>query len=509
MTALHLKICRPFPAVERSNHEYRVTLRGSLDPISSLICDAVLMMLRITAIVLKYERIHSETDVPHQSFVRTTTAIKSLLDNCERDITKLLEGADCLNPQSSLICRVFIEYMRAVSSSIIEVDLEDMRSMKRSFKEKLSCIDTEFKRRTKEMTSLNGALAKAEQAFERAEGDLKRAHAKAVDPLGLRTAFSRAPSTQERDKQFERMQRLSADQARLASEADLGLNEIASVHSAAYSRAVIVLNEVSSMRRRLNRRVVHQSRQFISRMNTHLNAAISTTVPPLIEQLDQQSPAVGDFGIRLATIEESLRNLLGADREQRVKAMQSKPQLIEYRAVQSYMAKETGELSFSRNERIEVLKKDASGWWTGRNTLGETGVFPSVLVAQRPAGAALPLQQIPAETYRPNLAQNRVSGAWESIGSVDERARMISAQPPFAFVGIVQFAHVGDTLSVDTGEIVQIEGMGDGDGQVKIRNDRGQSGSVPIKILSVKHREESSATASGCHESDFSRLINW
>jgi hypothetical protein len=140
---------------------------------------------------------------------------------------------------------------------------------------------------------------------------------------------------------------------------------------------------------------------------------------------------------------------------------------------------------------------------------GEFGVFPSVLVAQRPAGAALPLQQIPAETYRPNLAQNRLSGAWESIGAIDDRARMISSQPPFAFLGIVQFAHVGDTLSVDIGEVVQIEGIGEVDGLVKIRNDRGQSGSVPMKILSVKHREESNLSTSNHRESDLSRLINW
>ena len=38
-------------------------------------------------------------------------------------------------------------------------------------------------------------------------------------------------------------------------------------------------------------------------------------------------------------------------------------------------AEEEGELSFNEGDRIEVIRKDPSGWWEGRLN-GEVGLFP-------------------------------------------------------------------------------------------------------------------------------------
>jgi hypothetical protein len=43
----------------------------------------------------------------------------------------------------------------------------------------------------------------------------------------------------------------------------------------------------------------------------------------------------------------------------------------------AHNAKEAGELSFSKGDKITVLRQDASGWWEGRLASGASGIFPS------------------------------------------------------------------------------------------------------------------------------------
>ncbi len=439
--------------------------------------------------------------------MRTLVSIQAAVSACERDVTKLQESADCECPQAKILSRIFSEYLRSLSTAISTVSIDEMRSMKTSFKEKVGAFDQEFRRRVKELGVSNQSLVKIEQSFERSDTDLKRAHSKAVDQPSRKSVFNWSPSSLDRDRQFERMQRLASDQAKLASEAELEFNQILAGHSTTYSRASIMITELASMRRRLNRRIVQETQQIISRVNTSLNTVIKNTIPPLVNHLEQTSPSSGDFGMRLIGLDESLRHIVGPDREIRIRGMQLKPQMIEYRAVQSYMAKEVGELSFNRNDRIEVTKKDPSGWWTGKSPSGDTGVFPCVLVAQRPAGAALPLQQIPANTYRPNLARSTNDGTWDSIGSVDDRQNLIGSHAPFTFIGIVQFAYRDECICVEVGDIVQIERMGDSKGTVIVKTHNGRMGAVPLKILSIKQRDENGSLRKS--EPDLSRLINW
>lgn len=394
-----------------------------------------------------------------------------------------------------------------------------MRSMKRAFKEKVAGYDSEFQKKVKEMDSIKQALGKAEEAFHRTDSDMKKAHSKTTDPFSRKSAFSWTQSSGDRDKQFERMQKLSSELEKVAFEAQSLFHELSSSHSTAYSRAGLIIAELSSMRRRLNRKMESEIKQTVSKITCGLNALPEAAINPLVDHLKRSCPSVGDFGsLRLASPEISFSLVAGPERETIIKAMRCRPDFIEYRAVQSYMAKEAGELSFNRNELIQILNKDPSGWWLGRNMSGHTGVLPSVLLAERPAGAALPLQQVPVTTLRPNLYQNRPSGTWNSFeaGNLhDSRDRFIVSQPPYSLIAVVQFKYVGEVVAVEPGEVVKICGPTDTEGFVQVKTETGQEGPVPIKILLIKHNDKSKAASHSFQNNEnsigipSSYSINW
>ncbi|XP_023669835.1 unconventional myosin-Ie isoform X1 [Paramormyrops kingsleyae] len=53
-----------------------------------------------------------------------------------------------------------------------------------------------------------------------------------------------------------------------------------------------------------------------------------------------------------------------------------KPQVPQCRALYAYDAQDTDELSFNADDIIDIIKEDASGWWTGR-LRGKQGLFPN------------------------------------------------------------------------------------------------------------------------------------
>ncbi|KAM4677868.1 unconventional myosin-Ie [Discoglossus pictus] len=58
-----------------------------------------------------------------------------------------------------------------------------------------------------------------------------------------------------------------------------------------------------------------------------------------------------------------------------------KPQVPQCKALYAYDAQDTDELSFNANDIIEIIKEDASGWWTGR-LRGKQGLFPNNYVTK-------------------------------------------------------------------------------------------------------------------------------
>ncbi|XP_063045801.1 unconventional myosin-Ie [Engraulis encrasicolus] len=60
---------------------------------------------------------------------------------------------------------------------------------------------------------------------------------------------------------------------------------------------------------------------------------------------------------------------------------QPKPQVPQCRALYAYDAQDTDELSFNADDLIDIIKEDASGWWTGR-LRGKQGLFPNNYVTK-------------------------------------------------------------------------------------------------------------------------------
>lgn len=62
-------------------------------------------------------------------------------------------------------------------------------------------------------------------------------------------------------------------------------------------------------------------------------------------------------------------------------APKPKPQVPQCKALYAYDAQDTDELSFNADDLIDIVKEDASGWWTGR-LRGKQGLFPNNYVAK-------------------------------------------------------------------------------------------------------------------------------
>ncbi|XP_074474194.1 unconventional myosin-Ie isoform X2 [Sebastes fasciatus] len=62
-------------------------------------------------------------------------------------------------------------------------------------------------------------------------------------------------------------------------------------------------------------------------------------------------------------------------------APKPKPQVPQCKALYAYDAQDTDELSFNADDIIDVIKEDASGWWTGR-LRGKQGLFPNNYVTK-------------------------------------------------------------------------------------------------------------------------------
>ncbi|TRY82217.1 hypothetical protein DNTS_023863 [Danionella cerebrum] len=62
-------------------------------------------------------------------------------------------------------------------------------------------------------------------------------------------------------------------------------------------------------------------------------------------------------------------------------APKPKPQVPQCKALYAYDAQDTDELSFNAEDVIDIIKEDASGWWTGR-LRGKQGLFPNNYVTK-------------------------------------------------------------------------------------------------------------------------------
>ena len=146
--------------------------------------------------------------------------------------------------------------------------------MKTIVKERLAAYDTELKSRFKDVDVLRQSLDKSEQAFMKTQSELKRAHSKSVDPTqGSRhRAFSWSPiGVEDKDKLFERIQRLMNDQVKTASESEFDFAKLTAKHLSSFNRLGVVVNELGSVRRRVNRRIITEVKQIVPKLEKNIN----------------------------------------------------------------------------------------------------------------------------------------------------------------------------------------------------------------------------------------------
>lgn len=90
------------------------------------------------------------------------------------------------------------------------------------------------------------------------------------------------------------------------------------------------------------------------------------------------------------------------------------PKRIKYVAVSSFAAEEDGEVSLEGGEEVDVLQKEASGWWYVKNELGE-GWAPS---------AYLKPVQLSRSTSPVNLEQSQDVESQEQSIQIDEQSNI-------------------------------------------------------------------------------------
>ncbi|WVR09538.1 hypothetical protein IAU60_006607 [Kwoniella sp. DSM 27419] len=77
------------------------------------------------------------------------------------------------------------------------------------------------------------------------------------------------------------------------------------------------------------------------------------------------------------------------------------------RAVHTFMAEHGDELEFQAGEQIEVLEKDdafGDGWWRGRNTKGEEGLFPATYISEDPNSEEAEPAKVPSRSPSPRAS---------------------------------------------------------------------------------------------------------
>ncbi|KAF4757594.1 hypothetical protein FOZ63_020811, partial [Perkinsus olseni] len=157
-----------------------------------------------------------------------------------------------------------------------------------------------------------------------------------------------------------------------------------------------------------------------------------------------------------------------------------KDQFTEYRATSSFVGQRDGELSFERGDVIFVTQ-DTGLWWSGRNSRGEAGRFPSSYVSIYAVGVTIP------ETEDPNITSVQPGG--HALGAITQGGETMrglpDARPPIAVASSLHVPASSKEIRVEAGE--QLEVLSEpvpGSDMVRVRRVRDQMvGEVPMSVV--------------------------
>ncbi|KAM4630939.1 unconventional myosin-Ie isoform 1-T1 [Polymixia lowei] len=130
----------------------------------------------------------------------------------------------------------------------------------------------------------------------------------------------------------------------------------------------------------------NQTRPFLPSNITQLKERGSSRLQPNLDCLKVPEQGAAGNGDRRTASNGGIAHRPSASRPPpgggRPKpAPKPKPQVPQCKALYAYDAQDTDELSFNADDVIDIIKEDASGWWTGR-LRGKQGLFPNNYVSK-------------------------------------------------------------------------------------------------------------------------------
>ncbi|KAF4654781.1 hypothetical protein FOZ61_008052, partial [Perkinsus olseni] len=417
-----------------------------------------------------------------RAFINIYFASVEALQNCCKALRKI--GAprnyDGVPPQSaaglSTLAENILILMNPIVGSVTIEAAEDLREMKRKIRDRLVEISTDVKKRHRDMHSCHGAVRKAEAVFKRHQQELARLR----DRLQQLYETTGQRVQMERQRVFERLQRVQQDSNRSARDVAEEVEMLKRRHAIHFDAISHFVAELASLQRKMDRRMTDE----LSRLPLDYRAAVDEAVMTCQSGPTAPRPAwfPADYQPVISHRDQCLLCYPALQSAYLVLEAHAngKDQFTEYRATSSFVGQRDGELSFERGDVIFVTQ-DTGLWWSGRNSRGEAGRFPSSYVSIYAVGVTIP------ETEDPNITSVQPGG--HALGAITQGGETMrglpDARPPIAVASSLHVPASNKEIRVEAGE--QLEVLSEpvpGSDMIRVRRVRDQVvGEVPMSVV--------------------------
>eukprot|EP00906_Rhabdomonas_costata_P011722 RCo016688 len=150
---------------------------------------------------------------------------------------------------------------------------------------------------------------------------------------------------------------------------------------------------------------------------------------------------------------------------------------FEVEVIYPYQSAEKSQLSLRRREKIVVLQADSSGWWIGRNSRGQVGIFPSTYTSvglKHSSNAEHPFEGVDKENKAvlwkmvEQLFREKKQLAQEKAQLMDELGKARTKSPPEVAEELASEARELGTTSADSSQLsIPLSGFPDSLPQAK------------------------------------------